>query len=228
MVARHASDQPPARLRHNPDGSKHLAVWIRDQLLLRKLISNPLRALNFAEMTYREDGTGNLRKCPERGWRLVFKPEDFKNQQGAAKEPYDVGLPEDLWPLIELYLKKARPILLRNKKVIEMSERLFLTDNGEEFDGGSISHVIYMLTARFGAFNVETVGIRTHAFRHLIATAWLRKHRYDYYTVAQILHDDIYTVIRIYGHNGPGDVLNVYQKELALPSFRYDDLRDAA
>ncbi len=226
MIVSHVSYKPVARLKNGVAGQVFLAIWIRDQLLLRTLVSNPLRHRNYCEMTYRADNSGNLRQCPERGWRLVFQPEDFKNQRGAAKGVYDVGVPKDLWPLIEEYLFKARPVLMRNGNV--ETDCVFLSKDGAVLKDGRLSHVVFSLTARFGGFNVKSVGIRMHAFRHLIATGWLKEHRYDYYTVAKILHDELETVMKAYAHEEPDDVLVVYNKVLALPPLPTIDWRMAA
>lgn len=40
----------------------------------------------------------------------------------------------------------------------------------------------------------------THAFRHLVATDWLTAHPNDYLTVAQLLNDELDTVIKNYAH----------------------------
>jgi hypothetical protein len=60
-------------------GNHDEAVWGRDLLLLALIISNPLRARNLRELTYRPDGTGHLRKTAQGEWRIVIHRHEFMN-----------------------------------------------------------------------------------------------------------------------------------------------------
>jgi len=53
-----------------------------------------------------------------------------------------------------------------------------------------------------------------HAYRHIIATDWLRNHPDSYMIVANILHDNIETVIREYAHLKPEHAMNTYHQYL--------------
>lgn len=216
IIESHVSAKPVGKLELGWSGSVQLAVWVRDQLLLRMLASNPLRNRNFREMRYvvgpDHERRGNLYQALGGGWRLRFQPHEFKNQAGAAKEPYDVPVPEDLWPLIGLYLSKARPILMRDATT---TDKVFVNVSGNPFDGSGLSTVVAGLTGRHIQDDIDTFGIRTHAFRHIIATAWLRAHPKDYLTVAHILHDTLKTVLDNYAHHKPSDGLGPYNEWLA-------------
>jgi integrase len=48
-------------------------------------------------------------------------------------------------------------------------------------------------------------GFRTHAFRHIVATAWLKAYPRDYFRVATLLHDSLDVVIKTCGHITPDD-----------------------
>ena len=211
IIENHAADRPVGKLVLGWAGSVLLAVWVRDQLLLRMLASNPLRNRNFREMRYvgipTQQDRGNLYRSTSGGWRLLFQPEDFKNERGAAKETYDVAIPKDIHPLIDLYLTKARPILLRTAPA---TDKVFVNRDGHPFDTYGLSNVVQSLTARHVQDDIDMLGFRTHAFRHIIATAWLRAHPKDYLTVAHILHDSLKTVLDNYAHDKPGDGLELY------------------
>lgn len=120
-------------------GSKgRLATLSRDLLLVEMLAANPLRCENYAMLTYvpcdrgayREacelyrqtgsvagvyletDAASKLYQKRDGSWWLRFNPEDFKNEDGAASEPYDVPLIEDVLPALFEYLFRQRPVLL--------------------------------------------------------------------------------------------------------------------
>ncbi len=205
IIQKHADARPVGRLRDGAPGSQRLAIWVRDQLLLRMLAANPLRNRNFREMKWRVDNNGNLYQTNQSAWRLRFKPQDFKNERGAANTPYDVPIPESLWPLITQYITLARPILINKSKQNDM---VFLTNTGEAYhEHKDLSQRLYIITGLYMGAEIDSLGIRTHAFRHIIATAWLRENPKDYLTVAQILHDNLETVIANYGHTTPADGL---------------------
>ena len=88
------------------------SVWLRDIVLLKMLVSNPLRAQHFSIMSYRRDNTGNLYKTDTGEWRLRFKASDFKNEKHAAHANYDAGVPSFVWKDIERYLDEGRPNML--------------------------------------------------------------------------------------------------------------------
>ena len=210
IIAGHHAVMPPGVLIRGTQAAHRLAVWVRDQLLLRMLASNPLRNRNFREMRYVEggkaDGGGNLYRMPAGEWRIRFQPHEFKNEQGAARELYDVAVPPDLWSLVDLYVNEARPILLKERK----SDLVFITRTGRKFTVSTLSMRVCFLTGSFMDEDLGMYGFATHAFRHIVATAWLRANPKDYITVAQILHDTIETVIKNYGHTTPDDGLKTY------------------
>jgi integrase len=210
IIESHASIKPVGRLEKGYSGCVTLALWYRDQLLLRMLAANPLRNKNFRTMRVRKhptpDDPGNLYRTHDGGWRLRYAPHEFKNERGAAHDEYDVEVPQDLWPLIEIYLEKARPILLNGSR----TEAVFVTSNEQPFSRTSLSALICELTGRHLDGLQDVFGFRTHAFRHIVATAWLRAHPEDYRTVAHILHDTLATVLKNYAHDTAGDGLKRY------------------
>ncbi len=212
MIRSHEASKPLGELEPGYPGASRLAVWWRDQLLLRMLVTNPLRNRNFRQMTWRNDGRGNLYKDAQTGgWRLRFDPSDFKNERGAAHRPYDVEIPSHITPFIETYLFEARPIILRGK---ERTDVVFLNRYGKPFPLAGLSALLWDLTGGNLDPAIEMSGFRSHAFRHIVATAWLRDNPGDYLTVARMLHDDLHTVLANYEHSSPDHGLKRYAEWL--------------
>ncbi|WP_149536751.1 helix-turn-helix domain-containing protein [Siccirubricoccus phaeus] len=229
VIEAHAATKPVGRLVKGYSGAVQLALWYRDQVLLRMLASNPLRNRNFREMRYREKPTqedrGNLYRTPEGAWRLHYEPHEFKNEAGAASETYDVEVSKDLWALIELYIFKARPILLEGD-----SELVFVSRTGKAMSRVTLSDTIWILTS-MSLPDIpgmpDVFGFRSHAFRHLVATAWLKANPEDYLTVKHILHDTLETVLKNYAHDRPDDGLTRYNNWLGTQLKPPQNLDDA-
>jgi hypothetical protein len=99
------ADEPPQS--HHRD----YVVWIRDVLLCKMLIGNPLRVSQFSTMRFRGHRP-NLYQSADGRWRLRFEPSDFKNEKGAASEPYDTMVEPSVKPWIHRYFAEARPHLI--------------------------------------------------------------------------------------------------------------------
>ena len=201
------------------DNREHsLALWWRDQLLLRLIVSNPLRSKNFRMMSWKADENLNLYRT-DKGWRIKFDPQDFKNENGAARDPYNVEVSSALTSLIDIYMTEARPILLRGKS----TEAVFVTSTGGRFGGSGISEVLEKLSRRYLRTHYpEMTALRAHAFRHIVATSWLRSHPDQFRAVAMILHDTLATVLANYDHTRPEEGLRQWNDWLSskLPSLK--------
>jgi integrase/transcriptional regulator with XRE-family HTH domain len=190
-------------------GSK--AVYWRNLTLICMMIAHPLRRRNYIELTYRPNdpyNPGHLRQNEQGEWWLFLSSEDFKNHYGAAKKPYEVMVPRRIWPVIEEYLFNHRQnlqfadsdrVFLPDRDIPEVGKRAgqkkrtlpgFLSEN-------SMSQIFMTVTRRY----IEGCdGFGPHAFRHLIATDYLRHHPEGVVIAAAILHDSIETVLREYAH----------------------------
>jgi site-specific recombinase XerD len=93
---------------------------------------------------------------------------------------------------IEEYLEEYRPRLV---KANPLANWLFPNNEGEKWQTQN-AHVAN-LTKRLVP---ETPGFGPHAFRHLVATDYLRKHPNDFLTVAVLLNDRLETVLKAYAH----------------------------
>lgn len=176
----------------------------RDVLLVKMLISNPLRVQQYALMTYYPDNSGNLYQDSEGNWRLRFVPEDFKNQRGAANKPYDVTLTKWLYSDIQEYIERYRPMLYGAsfsnkvflpspqgmKKNVEIIRDVF-------WHPVHISRAIFALSRRFIP---GSPGFGAHAFRHIVATDYIKNNPNGFQVAANILHDRLNTVLKEYAH----------------------------
>jgi transcriptional regulator with XRE-family HTH domain len=228
----------PKALKENPPPPAHLRdyrAWLRDVVLVKLLVSNPLRANHFSVMTYRPDGTGNLYRTSTGEWRLRFQASDFKNEKGAANTDYDVAVERSVWPWIQRYLSEARPYAVdadltdyfllpfvrgpraqdegktwTARKKTNYTTATALDEHNLQPSGNwlsdSIATRVCVLTK---LYLPETNGFRPHTVRHIIATDHLKRHPRDYLTVAHLLHDKLDTVIKNYGHLTVDDGLRV-------------------
>ena len=171
----------------------------RNLLLVKMMITNPLRAHHYSIMSYREDNQGNLYQDASGNWRLRFKAEDFKNQRGAAADDYDVVLSSWLYSDINEYLAKHRPVLMRKYT----SDRVFLptrVSNPQKpgtIRPDTLSMKIRVITS---IFIPGCPGFGAHAFRHIVATDYIRNNPQGFQVAANILHDKLGTVMREYAH----------------------------
>jgi transcriptional regulator with XRE-family HTH domain len=221
-----------------PAHERDYRAWLRDVVLCKMLISNPLRIGQYAAMTYREDGTGNLRRVGPGRFRLRFDPDAFKNEKGAAGTTYDVEVDDSVAPWIDRYLAEARPYLLDAdltdrfflpavrgaRKVNAALEREGLSET-PGYKGEGLSLRIKTLTRKY----IDGCpGFGPHAFRHVIATDHLRRHPGDYLTVATLLHDKLETVLRNYAHLRVNDGLRVLRAGIRQASEELAAMRNAS
>jgi integrase/recombinase XerD len=127
------------------------ATLYRDGLMVGVLIARPLRLRTFIAIELKRHlvARGD-------GFMLRFAPEDMKD-----KKAHEYALPRELVEPLQRYLKFHRPNLLQKK----LSQRLWITRNGDPFTYGGFQRHLPALTAReFGE------ALRPHAFRHIAAT----------------------------------------------------------
>lgn len=202
--------------------------WIRDVVMCRLFMSNPLRAGQYAAMTFREDGSGNLVKSGSGQYRLRFAPEDFKNEKGAANKPYDVAVDASVAPWIDRYLVESRPNLVDAEETSRFllpavrgprRPKSFLVEQGMSPDKGwSAEGILARLKQLTSTYIPNCPGFGPHAYRHIIATDHLRRHPGDYITVAKLLHDELATVLKNYGHLSVEDGVRALSSGIAEAS----------
>jgi transcriptional regulator with XRE-family HTH domain len=173
----------------------------RDMFLVRFLTVNPLRVGNFAMMTYKPDNTGNLRQDEHGAWWLVFSPGDFKNRKYlGADENYRVKLPPSLAPYIETYLREYRPQLagygVSNNLFLKSPARCRGNDT-PEMSEPCLADAVFEATKKFVP---NCGGFRPQAFRHIVATEYIKNSEEGYEVAAKILNDRPETVRKAYSH----------------------------
>ncbi|MFC7737683.1 hypothetical protein ACFQX4_18005 [Roseomonas sp. GCM10028921] len=214
LVKSMEADPPP------PYWSKQKqASYYRDLILIRLMISHPLRAGNFQRLTYDLTDSSNchLRRSKNGDWSFNIPPSAFKNERGAAKTPYVMPVDKRLWAHLDDYVKNWRPHLLGasspylflpsaatspksadHKKVRKTStRRRYRKQLPGTFDTNAVYRAIRVRTAQYIP---DCQGFGPHAFRHIIATDYLLHNENGHITAAEILHDKVETVIRSYAH----------------------------
>ncbi|WP_211226414.1 site-specific integrase [Azonexus hydrophilus] len=187
MIQRMKGDRPIGQPRRE-------SIWARDILLVKLLVSNPLRRRNLAHLTWRADNSGDLYQRVDKSWWVRIAKNKFKNRMGAAGDNiYDCQVHPSAWLDIERYIFKYRPTLLRSP-----TDLVFLTKSSH-----GVSHRPWTgLSARVqeltSKYLPRSSGIGAHAFRHIVATAILKADGGDYKTAALVLNDRIQTVERNY------------------------------
>lgn len=172
------------------------ALWSRDILLIKLLVSNPLRLRNLQTMTWRADNKGNLYQRVDGSWWIKIANRYFKNRRGTSKKKdYDAPVHESVWSDLERYVLIHRSRLLR-----QSSDLLFLAKRNhrssvEHRPWGSLSGQVLRITRKY-LWRCD--GIRTHAFRHIVATSILKAEGGDIKTAALVLNDSEATVFKAY------------------------------
>lgn len=197
MIYRMRADRPVG----NP---KSEAIWSRDLVLVKLMISNPLRLRMFAHLSWTSDNTGNLYQKGDGSWWVKWKSKFFKNARGAAGDKdYDSPVHESAWKDIERYLQQHRPVLMRTP-----TNLVFLSNN--QFAGKDEPHKPWdNLSARLAKITSQYLfkcpGIGAHGFRHLVGSAIIRAAPGEMHTVAKVLNDRIITVEKHYARFTSGD-----------------------
>lgn len=172
------------------------AVWARDMVLIKMLMSNPLRIRNLEELTWRPDNSGQLRQRADGSWHITLQRDCFKNHRGAARDrDYDNPVDPSVWPILQQYLSIHRSRLLSGRR----SDYVFLSHESESGTGpwAAMHRRVFVLTKRY---LWGCPGVGPQAFRHIVATAILKNSPNDWQTAALVLHDRVETVQKHYAH----------------------------
>lgn len=217
------------------------AVAFRDMFLVRFLTANPLRIKHFSLVIWRADNTGNLYQEADGSWWLRFPKDAFKNRRRLKKSnpnrKYVAPLPCSLWPYVEEYLFKHRPLLL-GADDCDFVFRPGLTggsvtergSNTEPMCEDSLSKTLRDNAREY----LRCIGFGAHAYRHIIATDYMKNHPGGVMVAASILHDTPEMILKCYGHLQHADFFRhwlVYhegQLEAVRAGRTQEDMREAA
>jgi integrase len=132
----------------------------------------------------------------------------LKNHKGAARNnPLDVPLHESLWPYVEEFLFVHRQHLPGAKECDYVFRRKTARKSIEPdapVPSCYLSRRIYALTQ---AYIPGCPGFSMHAFRHLVATEYIKNNPGGYAVAAAVLHDKEETVKECYAWVVPADKL---------------------
>lgn len=121
-------------------------------------------------------------------WQIQFSPDETK-----TKHRVQMFLPSELVPVLDEYLEKHRPVLVRENA---STDTLFVNESGKPLTITQIRNLVKSLASRY-----EGLPTTPHIYRDIIAFEWLRCHPEDFLTVSKLLwHRNVNTTIRIYGH----------------------------
>ena len=211
LAAAYEADAPPRNA--SPRGK---AAHYQNLFLIKFATFIPLRLFNLSVMTWRADNTGNLYQKPDGSWWVRFDSSYMKNHKGAARDaPFDVPLHESLWAYAKEFLLVHRPHLPGSGACdYVFRTTMFLKGKSETahltVSKGRLTIHIRKITQRYIP---DCPGFGLHAFRHLVATEYIKNNPAGYAIAAAILNDREETVKRNYAWVLPADKFcfwNVY------------------
>jgi integrase len=204
------------------------AVMRREIALIALIGSNPLRARHFSEMRYRPgDDTSNLYRRDKK-WYLRFPREAFKNFRGtASKERYDYPVADFAAKYLDEYINVYRDRLGWGDEMdLVFPNARYGTENPVRFTG-ELSEKVRVLTAHFLP-EFAPYGFGGHAFRHIVATEFIRNHLAGIEIAARILHDKEETVRKAYSWVKGVDHAKVWTAYVDGLNDRYQSGNNAA
>jgi site-specific recombinase XerD len=156
-------------------------------------------------LTICPSGAGSVYRT-DKGYRLRLTPSQLKNGEGDAGKRYDVAIAPWVTGMLDEYIEEYRPVLAKdpNDPYLLLSSRSagFWTEMGKH---------VFKVTKRYIR---GCSGISPHAFRHLVATTFLMKNPNCFLQVAELLNDQLSTVIEAYAHLKRDDSLTSHNSNV--------------
>ncbi|WP_144404312.1 hypothetical protein [Belnapia sp. F-4-1] len=168
--------------------------------LLAALTLVPLRASNWTNIKW----TKNLFLKKGR-WKIYIDASEFKNRRSLS-EDYAVDIGDEGQRFFSAYYEAWMqtfgydPLLPEHRKL----ESFVLSTSPYDWDNTcspppKLTEAALTYRLRF-LEKVWNLHVGPHAFRHITATDWLKRHPGDYTTVAGFLNDSVETVEKHYSH----------------------------
>lgn len=160
-------------------------MWLheiaRDIVLLHLVLEKPIRSKNLAQLRFDK----HLYKRRDGFYELLVPKTDVKNNKEIKKT---LSLELSKWIDIyrEQHYKKLNP---------KATDYVFISNTEVKYTATTVSKVMGRICEKL--IGIET---RCHSFRHLRATAYLMKHPREFLHVADMLNDELTTVMRRYAH----------------------------
>lgn len=170
-------------------------VRLQSALAMAIVLAAPMRVKNLAGLTL-DRHLVRTRAGTDAVLHLVIPAAEVKNDVDL-----EFALPADVRALLDLYLRRFRPLLTR-----EPSPFLFPTRQGGAKTPAQLAAQVQRALKQETGFDLNI-----HAFRHLCAMLYLREHPREYETVRLLLgHKSLATTIRIYCGLEQKDALRRY------------------
>jgi integrase len=209
-------------------GSKGRAALRRDMALIAILASNPLRGSHFSRMTYNPaDDSSNLYRRDGR-LHIRFERESFKNFRGSACRDYDYDYPvsEFAVPYVETYLNEYR-----NQFTWEDNLDLVFLNHmkakGPQCGVDTLSTRLRDLTFLYIP-ELAPYGFGIHAFRHIVATEFIKNQLDGFEVAARVLHDTVQAVRDAYSELKGIDHAKIYTAYSDVVHNAYQGRKKAA
>jgi len=177
------------------------AILLQSALAIAILLVAPMRVKNLANLTLDRH---LLQVRPGGARHLVIPAAEVKN-----KAPLEFMLPASVQGLLDVYIRRARPVLLTGR-----STCLFPARSGGAKPEAQLAIQIKKVIARQAGLDLNV-----HGFRHLAAKLFLQQHPGEYETVRLLLgHKSLATTVRAYCDLEQGDALRRYDQ--LIDSYR--------
>ena len=153
---------------------------VQSALAVALLLVAPVRAKNLASV----DITRHIHRVSDTVCYLVFASHEVKNRTDL-----EYPLPPATIELLDLYIRIYRPLLTS-----EESTALFVSRTGRRKTEAELgAQILRFIKTRIGFH------LNLHAFRHLAAFIFLKRHKGDYETVRRLLgHRSLRTTVAFY------------------------------
>lgn len=198
------------------------AVLFRNLVMAEIVSSNPMRAINIAEMRYKVGAKGyeheptNLYKIKDGSFRLKYEEDELKN--GATMGRYDLSVNPDLTKDLDEYFEVWRPLL------VGAAECDFVFRPSPEILPSLLSYNADALTLAMTKSALSNImrcasqtyvlprcaGFGLHSARHFVATEYLKFNPGAYEIAGVILHDSQEMVKNTYSWVTPDDKIKFW------------------
>jgi hypothetical protein len=202
------------------------ALLFRNMIMIRILTSNPMRAVNIAEMRYKVGAKGyeneaiNLYKISDGSYRLKYEEDELKN--GAIRGPYDLAVNGEITEDLDRYFRDWRPRLLGASEcdyVLRPSTHTqpsLLARNRKvavrPMHPSCLSKIMRYASQKYIP---KCAGFGLHSARHFVATEYLKFNPGAYEIAAIALHDSEEMVKQTYSWVTPDDKIAFWNRHLS-------------
>lgn len=202
------------------------ALLFRNLIMVRIVTSNPMRAINIAEMRYKVGSKGyeneptNLYKIADGSYRLKYEEEELKN--GAIQGRYDLSVNEEITEDLDRYFRDWRPRLVGAAECDyvlrpspETTPSLLARNQKAAVKPMHESGLSTVLRYAAQKYIPKCAGFGLHSARHFVATEYLKFNPGAYEIPAIALHDSEEMVKTTYSWVTPDDKIAFWNRHLS-------------